>query len=49
MIDYREEMTMARPTPPGKRTTPPGTRAKIKALDVVIVIGGIIGIMAFTG
>jgi hypothetical protein len=47
MIDYREEMTMARPTPPGKRTTPPGTRAKIKALDVVIVIGGIIGIMAF--
>jgi hypothetical protein len=38
---------MARPTPPGKRTTPPGTRAKIKALDVVIVIGGIIGIMAF--
>jgi hypothetical protein len=47
MIDYREEMTMARPTPPGKRTTPSGTRAKIKALDVVIVIGGIIGIMAF--
>jgi hypothetical protein len=40
---------MARPTLPGKgkRTTPPGTRAKIKALDVVIVIGGIIGIMAF--
>ena len=38
---------MARPTPPGKRTTPPGTRAKIKVLDVVIVIGGIIGIMAF--
>ena len=29
------------------RPTPPGTRAKIKALDVVIVIGGIIGIMAF--
>jgi hypothetical protein len=49
MIDYREEVTMARPTLPGKgkRTTPPGTRAKIKALDVVIVIGGIIGIMAF--
>jgi hypothetical protein len=40
---------MARPTLPGKgkRTTPPGTRAKIKVLDVVIVIGGIIGIMAF--
>ena len=38
---------MARPTPPGKRTTPPGKRAKIKVLDVVIVIGGIIGIMAF--
>jgi hypothetical protein len=49
MIDYREEVTMARPTLPGKgkRTTPPGTRVKIKALDVVIVIGGIIGIMAF--
>ena len=31
---------MARPTPPGKRT-------KISVLDVVIVIGGIIGIMAF--
>ena len=45
--DRGEGMTMARPTPPGKRTTPPGTRAKIKALDVVIVIGGIIGIMAF--
>ena len=40
---------MAPPTLPGKgkRTTPPGTRAKIKVLDVVIVIGGIIGIMAF--
>jgi uncharacterized protein (DUF2147 family) len=40
---------MARPTLPGKgkRTTPPGTRAKIKILDVVIVIGGVIGIMAF--
>ena len=49
MIDYREEVTMARPTLPGKgkRTTPPGKRAKIKVLDVVIVIGGIIGIMAF--
>ncbi|MGH6796157.1 MAG: hypothetical protein ACREDM_09705 [Methylocella sp.] len=31
---------MARPTMPGKRT-------KISVLDVVIVIGGIIGIMAF--
>jgi hypothetical protein len=31
---------MARPTSPGKRT-------KISALDIVIVIGGIIGIMAF--
>lgn len=31
---------MARPTMPGKRT-------KISALDIVIVIGGIIGIMAF--
>ena len=31
---------MARPTLPGKRT-------KISALDIVIVIGGIIGIMAF--
>ena len=31
---------MARPTPPKKR-------AKIQVLDVVIVIGGIIGIMAF--
>jgi len=38
---------MARPTLPGKRTTPPGKRAKISVLDVVIVIGGIIGIMAF--
>ena len=40
---------MAPPTLPrkGKRTIPPGTRAKIKVLDVVIVIGGIIGIMAF--
>jgi len=38
---------MARPTPPGKRTTPPGKRAQIKVLDVVIVIGGILGIMAF--
>jgi hypothetical protein len=47
MIDYREEMTMARPTLPEKRTTPPGKRAKIKVLDVVIVIGGIVGIMAF--
>jgi hypothetical protein len=47
MIDYREEVTMARPTLPGKRTTPPGKRAKIAVLDVVIVIGGIIGIMAF--
>ncbi len=34
---------MARPT----RTTPPGKRAKIAVLDVVIVIGGIVGIMAF--
>jgi hypothetical protein len=33
-------MTMARPTLPGKR-------AKISALDVVIVIIGIVGIMAF--
>jgi hypothetical protein len=40
MVDYREEVTMARPTQPGKRT-------KISVLDVVIVIGGIIGIMAF--
>jgi hypothetical protein len=49
MMDDREEVTMAWPTLPGKgkRTTPPGTRAKIKALDVVIVIGGIVGIMAF--
>jgi hypothetical protein len=49
MMGYREEVTMAPPTLPGKgkRTTPPGTRAKIKVLDVVIVIGGIIGIMAF--
>jgi hypothetical protein len=49
MIDYREELTMARPTLPGKgkRTTPPGKRAKIQALDVVIVILGIVGIMAF--
>ncbi|MGB6175305.1 MAG: hypothetical protein WBF43_02950 [Methylocella sp.] len=31
----------------GKRPTPPGKRAKISVLDVVIVIGGIIGIMAF--
>ncbi len=38
---------MAPPTPPGKRTTPPGKRAKITVLDVVIVIGGIVGIMAF--
>jgi hypothetical protein len=38
---------MARPTLPGKRTTPPGKRAKISVLDVVIVIGGILGIMAF--
>lgn len=49
MIDYREEKTMAWPTlrGKGKRTTPPGKRAKIAVLDVVIVIGGIIGIMAF--
>ena len=47
MMDYREEVTMARPTLPGKRPTPPGKRAKIKVLDVVIVIGGIVGIMAF--
>jgi hypothetical protein len=40
MIDYREEVTMARQTQPGKRT-------KISVLDVVIVIGGIVGIMAF--
>jgi hypothetical protein len=39
-MDYREEVTMARPTLPGKRT-------KISVLDVVIVIGGIVGIMAF--
>ena len=38
---------MARPTLPGKRTTPPGKRAKIRVLDVVIVIGGVVGIMAF--
>jgi len=38
---------MARPTLPGKRTTPPGKRSKISVLDVVIVIGGIVGIMAF--
>jgi hypothetical protein len=36
-----------RTTPQGKRTTPPGKRAKIRVLDVVIVIGGIVGIMAF--
>jgi hypothetical protein len=47
MMDYREEVTMARSTLPGKRTPPPGKRAKISVLDVVIVIGGIIGIMAF--
>jgi hypothetical protein len=40
MIDYREELTMARQTQPGKRL-------KISVLDVVIVIGGIVGIMAF--
>jgi hypothetical protein len=40
MIDYWEDLTMARPTLPGKRT-------KISALDIVIVIGGIVGIMAF--
>src|SRR3984893_18153331 len=40
MIDYREEVTMARPPLPKKR-------ARITVLDVVIVIGGIIGIMAF--
>ena len=38
---------MARPTLPGKRTTPPGKRAKIRILDVVIVIGGVVGIMLF--
>jgi hypothetical protein len=40
---------MARLTLPGKgkRPTPPGKRAQIKVLDVVIVIGGIVGIMAF--
>ncbi|MGQ0446090.1 MAG: hypothetical protein ACT4O2_13440 [Beijerinckiaceae bacterium] len=32
---------------PGKRTTPPGKRTKISALDIVIAVGGILGIMAF--
>ncbi|HUI21723.1 MAG TPA: hypothetical protein VLZ74_11855 [Methylocella sp.] len=37
---------MARPTPSGKRT-PPGTRARIGTLDIIIVILGIVGIIGF--
>src|ERR1019366_9682802 len=36
----REEVTMARPASPGKRT-------RIKILDVVLIVGGFLGIMAY--
>lgn len=38
--NLREEETMARPTSPGKRT-------RMRTLDIVLVVGGILGIMAF--
>jgi hypothetical protein len=38
--NLREEETMARPTSPGKRT-------RMRTLDIVLVIGGVLGIMAF--
>jgi hypothetical protein len=36
----REELTMARPASPGKRT-------RIKILDIVLIVGGFLGIMAY--
>lgn len=38
---------MARPTPPEKRTTPPGKRTKFRTLDILIVILGIVFIIGY--
>jgi hypothetical protein len=43
----REVVTMARPTPSGKRTTPPGKRTRIGTLDILIVIAGVLGIIGY--
>ena len=42
----REEVTMARPTPPGKGTTPP-KRTRIGTLDIIIVILGVVFIIGY--
>ena len=38
---------MARPSPSGNRTTPPGKRARIGTLDIIIVIVGVLGIIGY--
>ena len=38
---------MARPTPPGKGKPPPGTRSKIRPLDIIIVVLGFIAIIGY--
>jgi hypothetical protein len=43
---FREEVTMARPTPSGKGTTPP-KRTKIGTLDIIIVILGVVFIIGY--
>ncbi len=45
--NYREEVTMARPAPSGKGTTPPGKRTRIGTLDIIIVIVGVVFIIGY--
>ena len=45
--NHREEVTMARPAPSGKGTTPPGKRTRIGTLDIIIVIVGVVFIIGY--
>ena len=45
--NHPEEVTMARPAPSGKGTTPPGKRTRIGTLDIIIVIVGVVFIIGY--
>src|SRR5208283_4589876 len=45
--NHREEVTMARPAPSGKGTTPPGKRTRMGTLDILIVILGVVFIIGY--
>src|SRR5208282_2394856 len=45
--NHPEEVTMARPAPSGKGTTPPGKRTRMGTLDILIVILGVVFIIGY--